>query len=73
VFEVTKADEELSQGSSPPPSSSPGAGPMLPKPQSTLKVIIPSELQGVSYIEVTCRKGNISNKNFMFSPEYTPI
>ncbi|XP_049763475.1 mediator of RNA polymerase II transcription subunit 17 [Schistocerca nitens] len=53
MFEVTKAEEEPQQGTSPP--SSPGTGP-LPKPSSALRVTVPSELQGVAYIEVLCQK-----------------
>lgn len=53
MFEVTKAEEEPQQGTSPP--SSPGTG-SLPKPSSALRVTVPSELQGVAYIEVLCQK-----------------
>ncbi|XP_014244593.1 mediator of RNA polymerase II transcription subunit 17 [Cimex lectularius] len=51
MFEVTKAEEESEKVQSPPPS--PGAN---PKPTSALRVTVPSELQGVAYIEVVCRK-----------------
>ncbi|CAH0386662.1 unnamed protein product [Bemisia tabaci] len=57
MFEVTKAEDDAStsQASSPPPS--PGLGPpMPPKPPSALRVTVPSELQGVAYIMVLCRK-----------------
>jgi hypothetical protein len=52
MFEVTKAEEEAATpATSPPPS--PGAA----KPASALRVTVPSELQGVAYIEVLCQKG----------------
>lgn len=54
MFEVTKAEDEPQPGTSPPPS--PGAG-SAPKPSSALRVTVPSELQGVAYIEVLCQKG----------------
>ncbi|XP_067009669.1 mediator of RNA polymerase II transcription subunit 17 [Anabrus simplex] len=53
MFEVTKAEEETPPSGSPPPS--PGAGP-VPKSSSALRVTVPSELQGVAYIEVLCQK-----------------
>uniref|UniRef100_A0A0A9WMF7 Mediator of RNA polymerase II transcription subunit 17 n=1 Tax=Lygus hesperus TaxID=30085 RepID=A0A0A9WMF7_LYGHE len=52
MFEVTKAEDEGERPGSPPPS--PGAN---PKPASALRVTVPSELQGVAYIEVLCQKG----------------
>ncbi|KAJ1519309.1 hypothetical protein ONE63_004608 [Megalurothrips usitatus] len=54
MFEVTKAEEETTSSWSPP--QSPSAGPVPPKSASALKVTLPSELQGVAYIEVHCRK-----------------
>lgn len=58
TFEVTKAeDEEKSNGS--PPSSPLPTGPVSTKSNSALRVSIPSELQGVAYIEVLCQKGKI--------------
>lgn len=52
---MTKAEEEDRSSSSPP--SSPSL-PSLPKPSSSaLRVTVPSELQGVAYIEVLCQKG----------------
>lgn len=66
MFEVTKAEDEEKTNGSPPasPSSSSTATvpaqpmPSTPKP-SALRVTIPSELQGVAYIEVLCQKGII--------------
>ncbi|KAH1026766.1 mediator of RNA polymerase II transcription subunit 17 isoform X1 [Dendroctonus ponderosae] len=54
TFEVTKAEEDEKIGS-PPSSPLPGGG-QPTKPSSALKVTIPSELQGVAYIEVLCQK-----------------
>uniref|UniRef100_A0A1B6MQ02 Mediator of RNA polymerase II transcription subunit 17 n=1 Tax=Graphocephala atropunctata TaxID=36148 RepID=A0A1B6MQ02_9HEMI len=54
IFEVTKAEEEPSTSSSPPPS--PGVTPSV-KQTSALRVTVPSELQGVAYIKVMCQKG----------------
>ena len=59
MFEVTKAEEEEKTSSSPPASPNPNALTPVPtasKP-SALRVTIPSELQGVAYIEVLCQKG----------------
>lgn len=43
---------------SPPSSPLPAAATVAAgKPNSALKVSIPSELQGVAYIEVLCQKG----------------
>lgn len=55
TFEVTKAEDD-DKPSSPPSSPLPG-GPAPLKPSSALRVSIPSELQGVAYIEVLCQKG----------------
>lgn len=59
MFEVTKAEEEDENSGSPPSSPNPNAvTPVTPsstKP-SALRVTIPSELQGVAYIEVLCQK-----------------
>lgn len=57
TFEVTKAEDE-EKVTSPPSSPLPG-GPAPVKPTSALRVSIPSELQGVAYIEVLCQKGKI--------------
>lgn len=58
MFEVTKAEEE-EKSSSPPPSPSPASNP--PKQTSALRVNIPSDLQGVAYIEVCRQKGELNN------------
>lgn len=63
MFEVTKAEEEEKSTTSPPASPSPSAGTSSTsstKP-SALRVTIPSELQGVAYIQVLCQKGNFSS------------
>lgn len=66
MFEVTKAEEEDKNSNSPP--ASPNAGCSTSgqshtaanaSKASALRVTIPSELQGVAYIEVLCQKGNI--------------
>lgn len=57
MFEVTKAEEEPQTTGSPPPSPGPGTGAGPPKSSSALRVTVPSELQGVAYIEVLCQKG----------------
>nr|XP_023022515.1 mediator of RNA polymerase II transcription subunit 17 [Leptinotarsa decemlineata] len=54
TFEVTKAEDE-EKVNSPPSSPLPG-GPAPPKANSALRVSIPTELQGVAYIEVLCQK-----------------
>nr|CAI5858896.1 unnamed protein product [Callosobruchus analis] len=54
TFEVTKAEDE-EKTTSPPSSPLPG-GATPAKPASALRVSIPSELQGVAYIEVLCQK-----------------
>ncbi|XP_034949412.1 mediator of RNA polymerase II transcription subunit 17 [Chelonus insularis] len=71
MFEVTKAeDDEKVNSCSPPesPNSNSGAGALSvtasagtssvvsPAKSSSLRVTIPSELQGVAYIEVLCKK-----------------
>lgn len=56
MFEVTKAEEE-DKPSSPPNSPLPGGPPSASKSNSALRVSVPSELQGVAYIEVICQKG----------------
>lgn len=59
MFEVTKAEVESTSSSSPP--SSPGSNSNTSlnghKIASALRVTVPSELQGVAYIEVLCQKG----------------
>lgn len=55
TFEVTKAEDEPV----PSPPSSPGPGatvPPTPTPSSSLRVNVPSELQGVAYIKVITQK-----------------
>ncbi|XP_039285786.1 mediator of RNA polymerase II transcription subunit 17 isoform X1 [Nilaparvata lugens] len=57
MFEVSKAEEE--EPSSPPASpcpTSPPQPPPPPRPASALRVTVPSELQGVAYIQVICKK-----------------
>lgn len=54
MFEVTKAEEE-EKTNSPPSSPVPVSAPA--KSNSSLRVTVPSELQGVAYIEVLCQKG----------------
>lgn len=68
MFEVTKAEEEEKSSNSPPASpntssnvSGQSHGPSNSK-ASALRVTIPSELQGVAYIEVICQKGNVIKK-----------
>ncbi|XP_011307730.1 mediator of RNA polymerase II transcription subunit 17 [Fopius arisanus] len=60
MFEVTKAEEEDKPQTSPPASPNPNAPvsqSQVPSPKaSALRVTIPSELQGVAYIEVLCQK-----------------
>lgn len=52
IFEVTKAEDEPESEKQPPstPTSS------IPKPNSALRVTVPSELQGVAYIKVITQK-----------------
>lgn len=59
TIQVTKAEEESDRPNSPPPS--PGAN---AKPASALRVSVPSELQGVAYIEVLCSQKGTSPHNF---------
>ncbi|XP_075225487.1 mediator complex subunit 17 [Lycorma delicatula] len=54
MFEVTKAEDEEIKSLSPP--SSPGASTPTSKLNSALRVSVPSELQGVAYIQVLCKK-----------------
>ncbi|KAJ8986054.1 hypothetical protein NQ317_003347 [Molorchus minor] len=54
TFEVTKAEDD--EKASSPPSSPLPSGPTPAKQNSALRVSIPSELQGVAYIEVLCQK-----------------
>lgn len=64
MFEVTKAEDEERSSNSPPASPNAGSStsgqPHAPSNSkaSALRVTIPSELQGVAYIEVLCQKGN---------------
>ncbi len=62
MFEVTKADDNSSPSGSAGASSSPPPSPTVaPNPQqSALRVIIPTELQGVGAIMVLCRKGTVN-------------
>lgn len=55
MFEVSKAEDD-DKTNSPPNSPLPGGQPST-KQNSALKVTVPSELQGVAYIEVLCQKG----------------
>lgn len=64
MFEVTKAEED-DKTSSPPQSPLPGGTP-VPKNNSALRVTVPSELQGVAYIEVLCQKGKIACDKIYF-------
>lgn len=62
MFEVTKAEEEEKNSTSPPASPNANnntSGQTHPSNSkaSALRVTIPSELQGVAYIEVLCQKG----------------
>lgn len=62
MFEVTKAEEEEKNSTSPPasPNASNNTSGQTHPPNSkasALRVTIPSELQGVAYIEVLCQKG----------------
>lgn len=54
MFEVTKAEDDEKSNS--PPQSPVLGGPPAPKNNSALRVTVPSELQGVAYIEVLCQK-----------------
>ncbi|XP_017768104.1 PREDICTED: mediator of RNA polymerase II transcription subunit 17 [Nicrophorus vespilloides] len=53
MFEVTKAEDDDKTNS---PPNSPSASGSTPKNSSALRVTVPSELQGVAYIEVLCQK-----------------
>lgn len=64
MFEITKAEEEEKPNTSPPASPNPN----IPAPSSSssknasaLRVTIPSELEGIAYIEVLCKKGEFIN------------
>lgn len=62
MFEVTKSEDDiqsLSGLSLCSPSSSPGHIVPITKSPSALRVTVPTELQGVSYIMVLCQKGNL--------------
>lgn len=68
MFEVTKAEDDVqfnSGISSGSPSSSPNHNVPASKSPSALRVTVPTELQGVSYIMVLCQKGkfNLLKKN----------
>lgn len=68
MFEVTKAEEDEKSNN---PSNSPApTGSSGPKNNSALRVTVPSELQGVAYIEVLCQKGSsilyMKNVNLAF-------
>jgi len=54
TFEVTKAEDDSDKPLSPPCSPNPS---VPNKPASALRVTVPSELQGVAFIEVLCQKG----------------
>lgn len=63
MFEVTKAEDDVQSTIGIPsisPSTSPSQNVPITKSPSALRVTIPTELQGVSYIMVLCRKGNFS-------------
>lgn len=62
MFEVTKAEDDnqsITGISSSSPSSSPSHNVSITKSPSALRVTVPTELQGVSYIMVLCQKGNL--------------
>jgi len=75
MFEVTKAEDDIQSNngiSVSSPSSSPSNNVSITKSPSALRVTVPTELQGVSYIMVLCQKGKlmhyvlfISNKNIL--------
>jgi hypothetical protein len=60
MFEVTKADDAADAGAGGSPGAAggtaPAAGPT--KPRSALKVTVPSELEGIAYIQVTIQRDN---------------
>lgn len=60
MFEVTKAEDDVQSntGTSSSPSSSPSQNVSITKSPSALRVTVPTELQGVSYIMVLCQKGD---------------
>lgn len=61
MFEVTKAEDDCQSIcgiSSSSPSSSPSQNVSMTKSPSALRVTVPTELHGVSYIMVLCQKGN---------------
>lgn len=72
MFEITKAEEEDKNQTSPPESPNPSAAPVPPissthKNASALRVTIPSELEGIAFIEVLCKKGMLLFKvSFLF-------
>lgn len=69
MFEVTKAEDDIQSNSgtsSNSPSSSPGQNVSITKSPSALRVTVPTELQGVSYIMVLCQKGNLMHFNVLF-------
>lgn len=78
MFEITKAEEEET-ASSPPASPNPNAPlPTTPvQKKSALRVTIPSELEGVAYIEVLCKKDQeqlcSANINWMNNSSGTKI
>jgi hypothetical protein len=70
MFEVTKAEDDVQStiGTSSSPSSSPSQNVSMTKSPSALRVTVPTELHGVSYIMVLCQKGNlIYIKKMLFS------
>jgi len=69
MFEVTKAEDDIQSNSgisSSSPSSSPGQNVSITKSPSALRVTVPTELQGVSYIMVLCQKGNLMHRCVLF-------
>ncbi|VVC36022.1 Mediator complex, subunit Med17 [Cinara cedri] len=69
MFEVTKAEDDIQSTSgisSSSPSTSPSHNMSISKAPSALRVTVPTELQGVSYIMVLCQKDqeNIFNTSF---------
>lgn len=61
MFEITKAEEEEKSNTTPPASPNPN----IPVPSSSsskrassLRVTIPSELEGIAFIEVSYKKGS---------------
>lgn len=72
MFEVTKAEDDIQSTSgisSSSPSSSPNHSVSTTKSPSALRVTVPTELQGVSYIMVLCQKG-IQLNIFMIRVKY---